>query len=79
MKKMIPVYLIQLGILAAVLVIGITLMREVRYMRAELQAERDAITNRTAAREPLGAPAIRVRIVGGVYVENEPLRVDIRR
>jgi hypothetical protein len=71
MKKMIPVYLLQILMLAAFLFVSRQVLNEMRSMKAEIQAELASTKVRPGGPQlpqlpqgALGAPAMRVVIVG---------------
>ena len=78
MKKMIPVYLIQLAILVVVTVVGWKILQEIRGTRTAL-TEITKLQSVSGMREPRDAPALRVKVVGGIYVQNQPLQVEVQR
>lgn len=78
MKKMIPVYFLQLTMLVAILIFGTKMLQEVRTLRTELSSMTD-----TGTRKPRSAPALRISLVNepmDVHVENLfPIPVETQR
>ena len=72
MKKMIPVYVLQLAMLAMFVFVSFRVLREMESIREEIQASTGAVTE-SGPRQPRSAPAMRVIVV------NEPLDVSINR
>jgi hypothetical protein len=64
MKKMIPVYLLQLAMLGAFLFVSLSLLAEVRALKAEL------IDVKGSFKDPISVDdtAIRVKVINSVHV-----------
>ena len=63
MKKMIPVYLLQIAMLATVLFVNKQILNEMRSMKAEIKAEPSSTKQPENELRRIGDPAMRVIIV----------------
>jgi hypothetical protein len=68
MKKMIPVYLLQIATLAIVAFVGFSVLREVQVLRAETKAELASTKADAGIRQPRSGDAVRVIVMNPVEI-----------